>query len=437
MTKTQQLYNHAKTIIPGGTQLLSKRPEMFAPDAWPAYFSKAKGCELWDMDNKHYYDMTTGGIGSCLLGYADPDVSEAVIKRVQDGSMTTLNPPQEVELAEKLIEIHPWAQQARFARSGGEIGAVAVRIARATTKRPLIAVCGYHGWYDWYLAANLSGDDSLNGHLLPGLDPAGVPMQLCGTTLTFRYNRIEQLEEIVKLHGDKLAAVVMEPTRYDEPQNGFLHKVRKLTHKCGALLVIDEITIGWRLCYGGAHKHYGIEPDMAFFAKALGNGHPIAAVIGTKKAMEGANISFISSTNWTECVGPVAALAVLNKLRKINAPAHIDRIGRLVNSYWSGCAEKHGLKINVCESRPCLSHFAFVHEKANKIKTLYTKMMLDEGFLATNSIYPTMAHNDENIALYGRAIDKVFGRLSEIIAAGKIDESLDTPQAHLGFARLS
>ena len=130
---------------------MSKRPEMFAPDVWPAYFSKAKGCEIWDIDGNHYYDMSTNGIGSCILGYADPDVTEAVVRRIKDGSMSTLNPPEEVELAERLCQIHPWAQQVRLARTGGEVAVVAVRIARATTKRSKIAVCGYHGWHDWYL----------------------------------------------------------------------------------------------------------------------------------------------------------------------------------------------------------------------------------------------------------------------------------------------
>ena len=309
--KSQHLYLKAKSIIPGGTQLLSKRPEMFAPDVWPAYFSRAKGCEVWGIDGNHYYDMSTNGIGSCLLGYADPDVSEAVIKRIKDGSMCTLNPPEEVELAERLCHIHPWAQQVRLARTGGGIGAVAARIARATTKRSKIAVCGYHGWHDWYLAANISGDDSLNGHLLPGLNPAGVPRQLCETTVTFKYNQLEQLEDIVNKHGDDLAAVVMEPTRYNDPEDNFLEKVKQLTSKCGALLIFDEITIGWRLCFGGAHLKYQVQPDMAIFAKALGNGHPIAAVLGTKEAMEGANISFISSTYWTESVGPVASIFIV------------------------------------------------------------------------------------------------------------------------------
>ncbi|MFI4913094.1 MAG: aminotransferase class III-fold pyridoxal phosphate-dependent enzyme [Sedimentisphaeraceae bacterium JB056] len=434
--KTQDLYIKAKKIIPAGTQLLSKRPEMQAPDVWPAYYTKAKGCEVWDLDGNHYYDMSTNGIGSCLLGYANPAVSEAVIKRVKDGSMSTLNPPEEVELAEKLCEIHPWAQQARFTRTGGEVAAAAIRIARATTKRTVIAVCGYHGWHDWYLAANLGEGDRLDGHLLPGLNPLGVPKQLTGTTLTFRYDNIEQLEEIVKVHGDDLAAVIMEPTRYSDPQNGFLDQVKNITKKCGALLIFDEITIGWRLCFGGAHLKYRVEPDLAIFAKALGNGHPIGAVIGTRDAMEGANVSFISSTYWTESVGPVAALAVLEQLKKSNIVEHIDKIGRKVLGYWEKNSNKHGLKINIDYNRPCLAHCSFNHENSNAMRTYYTQLMLERGFLAGLSIYPTLAHNDDNISLYGQAIDEVFAKIATATEAGTVLSSLKGAVAHTGFARL-
>jgi len=434
---SQKLYKRAKEIIPGGTQLLSKRPEMFAPDLWPAYYKKAKGCEIWDIDNNHYYDMSTNGIGSCLLGYADPDINAAVIKRVKHGSMSTLNPPEEVELAERLIALHPWAKQVRFARTGGEIGAVAVRIARATTGRSKIAVCGYHGWQDWYLAANLSGNDALNGHLLPGLDPAGVPRELQGTTLTFKYNDLEQLKNIIHTHGNDLAAVIMEPTRYTEPENNFLQNVITAARQCGALVIFDEITIGWRLCFGGAHLVYQAAPDMAIFAKALGNGHPIAAVLGTKEAMRGAEKSFISSTYWTESVGPAAALAVLKKMERINIPAHIKQIGEKVITLWKDAAKKYAVPVTVCENRPCITHFSFSGKDSNLLKTIYTVEMLRLGFIANTSIYPTLAHNDKNIALYGKAIDAVFAKIADLVRTGSAASFLKTPEAHTGFARLT
>ena len=436
-SKTQDLYNHAKERIPGGTQLLSKRPEMYAPGIWPAYFSKAKGCEVWDIDGRHYYDMGFNGIGACLLGFCDSDVTEAVVRRIEYGSMCTLNPPEEVELADLLCEIHPWAQQARFARTGGEIAAVAVRVARATTKRSLIAVCGYHGWHDWYLAANLGGDDRLDGHLLPGLNSAGVPQELGGTALTFKYNDREEFQALMKENGDKLAAIVMEPTRYNEPDAGFLEFVRDTAHKHGALLIFDEITIGWRLCMGGAHLKFKVNPDMAIFAKALGNGHPIAAVIGTKAAMEGAHHSFISSTYWTESVGPVAALATLRKMQQVDVISHITGIGKKILGHWKSSAQKHSLNITTGDNRPALAHFAFEYELSNELKTLYVQYMLERGFLAGNAIYPTMAHTEENIALYGQAIDEVFGEIAAAVAANEIIERLKGLVAHTGFSRLT
>lgn len=351
--------------------------------------------------------------------------------------MCTLNPPKAVELAEKLCQIHPWAQQVRFARSGGEVAAVAIRTARATTNRSKIAVCGYHGWHDWYQAANLSNEEALSGHLLPGLNPTGVPRELCGTTLAFRYNQIEQLAEIVNTHGDDLAAVVMEPTRSTEPEKDFFGNVRELTQKCGALLIFDEISIGWRYYFGGAHLKYQVYPDMAIVAKALGNGHPIAAVIGTRQAMQGAAISFISSTYWTESVGPTAALAVLDKMERMNVAEHVDNIGRKVIGLWKAASEKYKVKIKACENRPCMTHFSFEHDQANILRTLYTIRMLDKGFIANTSIYPTLAHNDENVSLYGKAVDEVFAQIAEIIENNKVNDFLKTPQAQTDFARLS
>ncbi|MDZ4286522.1 MAG: aminotransferase class III-fold pyridoxal phosphate-dependent enzyme, partial [Prosthecobacter sp.] len=241
----QAAYREAKELIPGGTQLLSKRPEMFAPGQWPAYYSEARGCEVIDIEGRRFIDMSTSGILSCICGYADPDVNAAVIRRVNHGSMATLQTHDEVDLAKLMIEIHPWAQMARFTRSGGESMTVAVRIARTRTAREKIAICGYHGWHDWYLAANLpspevkDGTDPLNGHLLPGLEPKGVPAALAGSALMFRYNRLDELDAIIAKYGSELAAIVMEPTRHTDPDPGFLEGVRERCDRIGARLIFD------------------------------------------------------------------------------------------------------------------------------------------------------------------------------------------------------
>ncbi len=434
-TRTQDLYRHAKSRIPGGTQLLSKRPEMFAPEQWPAYFREARGCEVWDLDGRRYYDFSINGVGSCLLGFRDPDVTRAVQRRLTLGAMSSLNPPEEVELADLLCELHPWAEQVRFARCGGEACAVAARIARATTDRSLIAICGYHGWQDWYLAANLGENDALRGHLLPGLNPLGVPRELRGTALTF-HDRAS-LEELINCHGDQLAAIIMEPCRSSDPEPGFLECARDGARRIGALLIFDEITIGWRLTCGGAHLKFGVNPDMAVFAKAIGNGHPMAAVIGTSTAMAGAQDSFISSTYWTESIGPAAALATVQKMRTMDLPTHLERIGQRVLAIWTEQASHHSLPVSA-GGYPCLAHFTFEHEQAHALRTLYTQLMLERGFLAGTSVYATLAHTESAIERYGQAIDAVFERIASILSDGSdIATHLRGPVAHVGFRRLT
>lgn len=433
--QTREAYRHARERIPGGTQLLSKRPEMFAPEQWPAYFREARGCEVWDLDGNHFYDFSINGVGSCLLGFRDPEVTRAVQRCLTLGAMSSLNPSEEVALADILCTLHPWAEQARFARCGGEACAIAARIARATTDRSLIAICGYHGWQDWYLAANLGENDALRGHLLPGLNPRGVPRELRGTTLTF-HDRAS-LDALLERHGSQLAAIVMEPCRSQDPEPGFLECARDGARRVGALLVFDEITIGWRLALGGAHLKFGVNPDMAVFAKALGNGHPMAAVIGTRTAMAGAHDSFISSTYWTERVGPAAALATIRKMQTLDLPSHLARVGTRVLEQWTESAERHGLAIQT-GGYPCLAHFAFEHEAADVLRTLYTQWMLDRGFLAGTKLYATLAHTEPVIERYGRAIDKVFAEIAAVLSkGGRIQDALRGPVAHSGFRRLT
>jgi glutamate-1-semialdehyde 2,1-aminomutase len=432
----QNTYARAKQRIPGGTNLLSKRPEMYAPGCWPAFYREARGCEIWDADHRHYYDFAHNAVGSCLLGYAHPAVVKSVQVSLEKGSMSSLNSVLDLALADRLCEIHPWAEQVRLVRGGGEACAVAVRIARATTGRSVVAICGYHGWHDWYLAANLGADDALRGHLLPGLDPAGVPQELRGTAFTFAYDDAAGFDAIADAHGDRLAAVIMEPCRYHDPQPGFLERVRDKAHATGALLVFDEITIGWRRCFGGAHLQLGVEPDIAVFAKALGNGHPIGAIIGTSAAMEGAHTSFISSTYWTESIGPAAAMATLRVMRDTDVVKHVDRIGARVQKAWRKSALRHGLPLRVQDGYACLPRFAFDHPQANELRTLFTQRMLLRGYLATGAFYPTLAHTKEIVDRYASAVDAVFAEIAHALENDAVETTLLGPPAHQGFQRL-
>jgi glutamate-1-semialdehyde 2,1-aminomutase len=434
--RTLDLYRHAKQRIPGATGLFGKRIELKAPDQWPAYFREARGCEVWDLDGRHYYDFGANGVGSCPLGFRDPDVTRAVGRRINLGSMCSLNPPEEVELADLLCEIHPWAEQVRFARTGGETAAIAIRIARATTDRSVVAFCGYHGWHDWYLAANLGDTDALRGHHLPGLAPLGVPRELRGTSVTFRYNSRQEFQAVLDNYGDRLAAVIMEPCRYHDPEPGFLESVVEGAHARGALVIFDEITIGWRLYHGGSHLRFGVDPDMAIFGKAISNGHPLGAIIATQQAMKGFHGSFISSLYWTESVGPAAALVTVRKLKQVDFPAHAARVGARLVEFWQGRAEKHGLPVVAGDGYACVARFRFEGPQADELRTFYAQLMLERGFLAETLVYPTLAHTDEVVELYGAAVDEVFSEIAGALAAGDVKQRLKGPVAQTGFQRL-
>ncbi len=434
----QQQYREARTIIPGGTQLLSKRPEMFAPNHWPAYYDQAIGCEVVDTSGRRYIDMSSNGILACVLGFADPDVNAAVIRRVQLGSMATLQTYDEVRLAKLLLDIHPWAEMARFTRTGGESMAVAVRIARAATRRSKVAICGYHGWHDWYLAANLAdeGSQALAGHLLPGLDPVGVPGELKGTSFTFAYNQTDQLDGIIAKHGRDLAAIVMEPTRHIDPQPGFLEGVRERADSLGAKLIFDEISIGWRLYPGGAHLKFSVQPDIAVFAKSISNGFAMGAVIGNGPTMSSAQSSFISSAYWTEGVGPAAAVAAVTKMREIDVPSHLAGIGSRYSAGWQQLGEQHGIATTIGGRRELVS-VGFDDPNNNALLTLFTRRMLDHGFLASGGFNPTMAHEPRHVDACLAAANEVFPEIADAIRQGDVNRRIEGQEKHTMFSRLT
>lgn len=437
MNASQSLQHKAFSRIPGMTQLLSKRPDMFSLGAWPCYYSKAKGAHVWDLDGKEYLDMSIAGIGACVLGYADDEVDDAVVSTIRNGVASSLNCPEEVELAEILCTLHPWADQVRYVRSGGEAMSVAVRIARAHTERDVVAFCGYHGWTDWYLAANLAEDSALDGHLLPGLAPAGVPRGLAGTTLPFRYNHLEDLEAIATKVSGKLAAIVMEPIRSELPQPGFIEGVRKIADKCGAVLVMDEISAGLRYCTGGAHLVlHSVQPDIAVFSKALANGYAMAAVIGRKGVMEAAQKTFISSTNWTERVGPTAAIATLKKHQREKAHEQFLRHGKKIMQNWQSIGEKYGFAIHT-GGMEAMGHFSFDAPDFLSYKAYFVQLMLEKGILASNLCYLMLAHTDDDIDFYLESCDAAFAKMAEARDKGDLAARLRGKPATAGFKRIA
>ena len=434
MGKGQKLWKRAKQIIPGGNMLLSKRAEMFLPEQWPAYFSKAKGCKVWDLDGKEYIDMAIMGIGTNTLGYGHPEVDEAVLKTIAAGNMSTLNCPEEVYLAEKLIQLHPWADMVRFARSGGEANAIAIRIGRAASGKDNVAICGYHGWHDWYLAANLGDDKSLAGHLLPGLEPNGVPQNLRGTVFPFNYNNYAELEALVNDHN--IGVIKMEVVRNQEPKDNFLHKVRQLATDRGIVLIFDECTSGFRQSFGGIHKLYGVEPDMAMFGKALGNGYAITGTIGRREVMEAAQTTFISSTFWTERIGPTAGLKTLEVMERVRSWDQITQTGKDIASGWQSLADKHQIPMRVF-GMPALIKFAFESPNELAYKTLVTQEMLGKGYLAGNSVYVCTEHTPDIVKGYFEALDSVFALVKECEQGRDVMKLLKGPICHSEFKRLN
>ena len=435
MGKGQELYQKAKSIIPGGTQLLSKRPEMFLPDQWPAYYSRANGCEVWDLDGNHYYDFAQMGVGSCTLGYNNPVISKAVKYAIDNGSMCTLNAYEEVELAEKLIEMNPWGDMVRFARTGGEINNIAIRIARAYTGKSRVAFCGYHGWHDWYISANLADDSRLDEQLLPGLKPAGVPRELLNTSLPFIYNDISSLETLIEKYGNTFAAIIMEPQRGTKPTQEFLQGVKTIAKCIGAVLMFDEVTSGFRINIGGIHRTMGIDPDMAIYGKALGNGHPIAAVVGKREIMEAAQTSFISSTFWTERIGFAAALSTIKEMERIDSTAHLIWAGKTINSIWTKAAEAQAIKIHLEGIEP-LTHINFDYENSTEVLTLYSQLMLEKGFLLGAAVYTTTAYTEDILKQFEDATNESFEVIAKAVKNGNVKDLLKGPVKHTGFARL-
>jgi glutamate-1-semialdehyde 2,1-aminomutase len=434
MSTGQKLWKRAKAVIPGGNMLLSKRAEMFLPEQWPAYFSKAKGCQVWDMDGKPYTDMSIMGIGTNILGYGHEEVDAAVRQTVDAGNMSTFNCPEEVYLAEKLVALHPWADMARLARSGGEANALAIRIARAASGKDKVAVCGYHGWHDWYLSANLGDDENLAGHLLPGLDPKGVPQNLRGTVFPFNYNNYAVLENLVNTQD--IGVIKMEVVRNKGPEDNFLHKVRKLATDRGIVLIFDECTSGFRQTFGGLHKLYGVEPDMAMFGKALGNGYAITATIGRREVMEAAQSTFISSTFWTERIGPTAALKTLEVMERTQSWDTITQTGLNIRERWQQLADKHGLQIDYW-GLPALTGYTFKSDNALAYKTLITQEMMAKGYLAGNSVYVCTEHTPDVLDGYFAELDPIFASIKECEEGRNVMSLLKGPVCHGGFKRLN
>ncbi len=398
--------------IPGFSQLLSKRPDQFSREFWPKYYSKAEGTHIWDMEDNKFLDFSFSGIGANVLGYADPDVNNAVKKCIDMGSSSSINCPEDALLAEQLCAMHPCADMVRFSRSGGEAVSIAIRIARTFTNKDKVLFCGYHGWSDWYLASNIKSDSNLDNHLLPSLKSSGVPRGLEGTAIPFNYNDIKQFKKLFKKHIKDLACVVMEPVRSVRPDDGFLKTISEMCKQENVVLIFDEISSGFRICPGGSHLRFNVDPDLAVFAKAIGNGFPISVIIGNEKVMSSSQDTFISSTNWTERVGTTAALATIDKYVKNNVHEHLHVMGKSVQNFWREMSNKFNLDMEV-NGLYQLSYMSFKEDNDVK-KTYFVEQMIERSILATNRYYPNYSQDEKHFEIYKEAAEKVFNNISSI-----------------------
>ena len=433
----KKLQDYARKLIPGVSQLFGKRPELYLPGGnWPTYYSKAKGVHVWGIDKKKYTDFTMVGIGTSVLGYSDPDINKIAIKAVRASSMNTLNPPEDVELAELLLKQHPWADNVKYCRTGGESMSVAIRLARSYNKRDKILFCGYHGWHDWYISANLKNKNTLNTHLLQGIEPMGVPKNLRGLIIPFRFNNYEDLEKVIKKNASKSAAIVMEPCRERLPDKEYLKALKDIAEKNNCLLIFDEVTSGWRTRTGGVHMDLKVYPDIAVFGKTIANGVAMGAIIGKKKVMKYVSKSFISSVFWTERIGPSCAVAFIKKHKRLNLGKILIQKGRKIKLIWKKAAKYSNLNIEVNGIDPLPTFKIHLSDWPAGI-TYFIQEMLKKNYLASEKCYANYKHSEILMKKYENACHEVFYKISKLEKNNKLKKSLEGPVKQMDFKRLT
>jgi glutamate-1-semialdehyde 2,1-aminomutase len=416
---------------------VSRRPTRYANGISPVYAVRARGARFWDVDGHEYIDWVSA-IGAIILGYCDPIVDEAVCRQISLGTMYSINHELEVELAEELSRTIPCADMVRYAKCGGEACAIAVRIARGVTGRDTVLFCGYHGWHDWYLAANLAAGANLDIHLFPGIEPVGVPQALAGTALPFPYGDLAAFGQILDDHKGKVAAVIMEPLRSELPPVGYLEEVHSLCDHYGVLLIFDEVSCGFRLRIGGVQEYTGVTPDIAVFGKSISNGYPMAAVAGKREVMEPAGRMFISSTYWSDTIGLRAALTTIQELRRRAVPAYLDRLGREIQTRLNRVAKETGAPVRCggLTVHPVLKFDVEGPTLQAKLATLYIQEMAKRGCHGYASFYLNAAQGPAEVDQTVGAAREVFQVIRDGLDQRKLDDLLECEPTQDAFRRL-
>ena len=434
--KSLEMFKEAERLIPGGSQLLSRRPIRFAYGVSPIFAERAKGAYFWDIDGNKYLDMTMA-VNTAILGYCDPDVDKAVMKQIKKSTIFSILHPVEVELAKEIIKVVPCAEMVRFGKSGGEADAVAIRIARGFTGRDKVVFCGYHGWHDWYIAANLESPDTLNKHLLPNVPTKGVPKCLKGTAIPFEYNNLASLKEVLEKNSKEVACIIMEACRTTLPQKGFLEGVKELAHRYGALLIFDEINTGFRLALGGAQEFYNVTPDMAVFGKDIANGYPLTAVVGRHDVMQSSKDMFISSTFWDDNSTMAAGLTCIRKIKKEKVIKHIWKMGEYYAKGWKDIAQKLGIKAEL-KGLSCMTSIVFDYEDksfVNGLNTLYCQELAKRGIFAGGYFPVSFAHKEEEIDKILEAVEGALFIMKKAIDQGSVKGYLEAEESKPLFDR--
>jgi len=384
------LWEKALSLMPRGTQTMSKCPDQFVDGVYPKFVQRGNGSKLYGLDGREYLDFMCG-LGPIILGYNHEPTNKAVRDQLEKGIIFSFPTLLESEVAELMCEVIPCSEQVRFAKNGTDVDLAAVRIARASTGKEHIAKCGYHGWGDWHAVT---------------LRPYGVPAVLKDYIHEFQYNDLPSLEAVLQ-RGD-IAGVILEVQALTEPAPGFLLGVRSLCDKYSAVLIFDEVVTGFRWDLGGAQRLFGVTPDLACFGKAMGNGLPISAICGKRELMQELNHAFFSMTFGGECLSLAASAATIRELKTLDY-GHIWGLGNSLDKGVKDAAARHGLDVNFAGSAPRHNlTFKETHSDPGGMKDLFYQEMVKRGILFPNVIYINFAHSQADIDMTVNAADEAF-----------------------------
>lgn len=410
---SELLLERALKSIPLGTQTFSKSKTQFPYGVSPYFIKRGQGSHVWDVDDNEYIDFING-LDCVTLGYNDPDVNAAVLEQLNNGVTFSLPHSLEFIVAEKVIEMVPCAEMIRFGKNGSDATAGAIRVARAYTNRDHVAVCGYHGWQDWYI-----GSTPRN---------LGVPEATSRLTHSFAYNDIESLRAVFKQYPDQVAAVIMEPMNSIEPQNDFLSMVKEISHQNGALFIFDETITGFRYANGGAQELFGIVPDLATFGKGISNGYPLSAVAGRADIMQLMEEVFFSFTFGGETLSLAAANATMTKLQREPIVETLYNQGVKVMNGIKNLLAAHGLEdIITLTGHPSWSFLNFSDIAPYtqwELKTLFLQEMFSRGILILTTHNMNYCHSDEDISILLNAYSEVFAIIREVLDNKSLDKLL-------------